>query len=74
MFKVGHKMRFTDEDGHDRMPWCYPIVGRIGTIIKVASDRTMLVDCGTDGEVEYDYMYNSYAWWCSKHMVEAEDD
>lgn len=74
MFKVGQKVRFKDEDRHNRMPWCYPLAGRIGTIIKVNSDRTMFVDWDADGEVEYNDMQNSHAWWCAEYMLEVEDD
>lgn len=73
MFKVRQKVRFIDEDRHERMPWCYPPAGQIGTIIKVEGDRAVLVDWGADSEVEYNDMQNGYVWWCVKYMLEAVD-
>lgn len=73
MFKVRQNVQFTDEDRHERMLWCYPPTGQIGTIIKVEDDRTVLVDWGADSEVEYNGIQNGYVWWCAKYMLEAVD-
>lgn len=73
MFKVGQKVWSVDEDRYERMPWCYPPAGMIGTIIEVAGDRTTLVDWGADAEVDYNVVQGSHAWWCADYMLEAVD-
>lgn len=71
MLKVGQKVRFTDINRHETMPWCYPFAGQIGTIIKV--NRSILVDWGEDSGVEYNEVYDNYSWWCMGEMLEAVD-
>lgn len=71
MFKAGQKVRFTDEDKHEKMPWCYPLAGRIGVIIGARDDGTALVDWGEDSGVEK--CSDGYRWWASFDKLEAVD-
>lgn len=70
MFKIGRRVRFIDADRHERMPWCYPPAGSMGTIIKVCDDETALVNWGKDNGVDRG---DDYAWWASFNNLEAVD-
>ncbi len=71
MFKVGQKVRFTDANRHEAMPWCYPPVGWTGVIIEVNEDGVALVDWGANSGVEK--CSDGYVWWAGFNRLEAVD-
>jgi hypothetical protein len=73
MFKVRQKVRFIDENGHERTPEFCPYVGNIGTIMAVDDVEDMaLVEWGADSGV-WQRGDGGRSWWCMNRMLEAVD-
>lgn len=71
MFKIGQRVRFTDDNKHEATPWWYPHVGCIGVIIEANDDKVALVDWGEGSGVEK--CSDGYRWWASFDKLEAVD-
>lgn len=71
-FKVGDKVVFTNAEKHEKVSQFYPVVGTVGTVVKIdkhpIAEKGLLVDWG-DAEGIDVWEDGTKSWWCNEDDV-----
>lgn len=67
-FKVGDKVVFTNAEKHEKVSQFYPVVGTVGTVKRVISDNTLLVNWGNAEGVDV-WEDGTKSRWCGEDDV-----
>lgn len=71
-FKVGDKVVFTNAQKHETVSQFYPVVGTVGTVVKIdehpIAEKGLLVDWGNAEGVDV-WEDGTKSWWCNEDDV-----
>lgn len=71
-FNVGDKVVFTNAEKHEKVSQFYPVVGTVGTVVKIdkhpIAEKGLLVDWG-DAEGIDVWEDGTKSWWCNEDDV-----
>lgn len=74
-FKIGDKVVFTNAQKHETISRFYPVVGTVGTVVKIdkhpIAEKSLLVDWGNAEGVDV-WEDGTKSWWCGEDDVEPE--
>lgn len=71
-FKVGNKVVFTNAKKHETISRFYPVVGTVGTVVKIdkrpIDEKGLLVDWGNAEGIDV-WEDGTKSWWCNEDDV-----